>query len=229
MRKPAGLILILLYLAGGAGPSAQAQSSDEIARWVEEVTLGPEYGGSGKVCSRWVKTPKLSVFGATSEQQEVVASSLAHLNETLANTPIKRIELLSPNDSGANILVYFAPLRELPRLAKKHGFEYVEGNWGFFWTFWNRHRINRAIVLLASDKLRGKLLRHFTLEEITQSLGLLNDSSIFSDSIFYARQSNTQYLSERDKRLIIFFYNHIQPGAKLRDVQGKFKKHWQGG
>ncbi len=229
MRKPATLILIFLCLAGYANPSVQAQSSDRLARWVEKVTLGPEYGGGGKVCSRWVKTPKLSVFGATSEQQKVVASSLAHLNETLANTPIKRIELLSPNDSGANILVYFAPQRELPDLAKKHGFKYVEGNWGYFWTFWNRHKIHRAIVLLASDKLKGKLLRHFTLEEITQSLGLSNDSAIFSNSIFYAGWSYTQHLSELDKKLIIFFYNHIQPGAKLRDVQVAFKKHWQGG
>ena len=65
MRKPATLILIFLCLAGYANPSVQAQSSDRLARWVEKVTLGPEYGGGGKVCSRWVKTPKLSVFGAT--------------------------------------------------------------------------------------------------------------------------------------------------------------------
>ena len=226
MRKPAALILIFLWLVGWAPPSVQAQSSDKVARWVEEVILGAEYGGAGKICSRWVKTPRLSVFGATSLQRKVVASSLAHLNETLAKTPIKRIKQLSPNDGGASILVYFAPLRELPDLAKQHGFKYVEGNWGYFWTFWNGHRIYRAIVLLASDKLKGKLLKHFILEEITQSLGLSNDSRIFSGSMFYGGRSNTQHLSKLDKKLIIFFYNHIQPGAKRRDVQVAFKKYW---
>ena len=226
MRKSAALVLVFLCVAGWASPAVQAQSSDKLARWVEEVTLGPEFGGSGKICSRWVTTPTLSVFGATALQRKVVASSLAHLNKTLAKTPIKKIRRLSPNDDDASILVYFAPLRELPDLAKQHSFKYVEGNWGYFYTFWNRHRIHRAIVLLASDKLKGKLLRHFVLEEITQSLGLSNDSRIYSGSMFYGGQNNTQNLSQRDKKLIIFFYNHIQPGAKRRDVQVAFKKYW---
>ena len=124
MRKPAALILVFLCLAVWASPSVQAQSRDKIARWVEEVTLGPEFGGSGKICSRWVTTPTLSVFDATALQRNIVASSLAHLNKTLAKTPIKKIRRLSPNDDDASILVYFAPLRELPDLATQHGFKY---------------------------------------------------------------------------------------------------------
>ena len=226
MRKPAALILVFLCSAVWASPSVQAQSRHKIARWVEEVTLGPEFGGSGKICSRWVTTPTLSVFGATALQRKVVASSLAHLNKTLAKTPIKEIRRLSPNDDDASILVYFAPLRELPDLATQHGFKYVEGNWGLFYTFWNRHRIHRAIILLASDKLKGKDLRHFVLEEITQSLGVSNDSRIFSGSMFYGGRSNTQNLSKLDKKLIIFFYNHIQPGAEREDVQAAFRVYW---
>ena len=219
MRKPAALILVFLWL-GGCAPSVE--------RWVEQVTLGGEYYASrGKVSARWVKTPKLSVFGATSEQHEVVASTLAHLNDTLANTPINRIELINPNDRSADIVVYFARLGKFHDLAKWHGFKYVEGNWGYFYAFSRGRIINGAIVLLASDKLRGNLLRHFTLEEITQSLGLFNDSWVFSESIFYAGRSNTQHLSELDKKLIIFLYKHIQPGSNRRDVRVVFKKYWK--
>ncbi|GAN32504.1 MAG: hypothetical protein UZ01_00774 [Candidatus Brocadia sinica] len=224
----------LSFLAVIAGfcsvPSASAHPNDRVAHWVEQVILGPEFGGVGKICSRWVKTPRLSIFGASEQQQKVVTDVITHLNETLTKTPIKKIELLKATDVGADIQVYFAPLQDFPSLAKQHKFQYVQDNWGYFWTFWNgRHEIESAFVLLASDKLQGKALQHFALEEITQSLGLSNDSPVFPESIFYAKGNNggdVQQFSNLDKQLIVFFYNHIQPGATRGEVQAAFKKHW---
>lgn len=211
-------------------PSAHAQEDERVLRWIEEVVLRPEFGGSGKVCSRWVRSPSLSFFGATVEQEKLVAETVAHLNQTLAETPIQQIKLLKSNNTNADILVYFAPLKEFPVFAQKHNFRYVEGNYGYFWTFWNPgHEIERAYVLLASDKLQGKKLRHFALEEITQTLGLSNDSPIFPDSIFYAKGDdggNAQQLSDLDKKLIRFFYNHVRPGAREAELRAAYWKYW---
>lgn len=209
---------------------ANAHPDEKILLWVEEVILGPEFGGAGKVCSRWAKGPSLSIFGATPQQEEVVVGAVVHLNYTLAQTPIKQIVLLKANDTDADIRIYFAPLKELPTFAEKHNFYYAAGNWGYFWTFWNyQHEIERGFVLLASDRLKDKQLRHFALEEITQVLGLSNDSPIFPESIFYAMGNdggNAQQLSKLDKKLITFFYNHILPGAKQADVRTAFKQYW---
>jgi hypothetical protein len=68
------------------------------------------------------------------------------------------------------------------------------------------------------------------LEEVTQSLGLMNDSPVFPDSIFYSGPDGggkATELSALDKKLIIFFYNHVRPGAGPAEVRAAFQKHWQ--
>lgn len=226
------LVALLLPLLAPARPAA-AQTPDEVLAWAATVILGPEYGGDGKVCSRWVKAPTLSVFGGTDEERAVVADTVKQINAVLADTPLKGIKPLGPGDERADIRVYFAPLADFPKLADRHAFKYVEGNWGYFWTFWNgRREIDRAYVLLASDKLAGKRLRHFALEEITQCLGLMNDSPAFPDSIFYSKGDDggdAQKLSELDAKLIRFFFTHIQPGDRQPEVRAAFRKHWPKG
>jgi hypothetical protein len=64
-----------------------------------------------------------------------------------------------------------------------------------------------VFVLLATDKLSGKTLRHFTFEELTQALGLARDSSLFSDSVFFANGADggsAQELAALDRRLVTF-------------------------
>ena len=174
---------------------ALGQSSKKVWRWIDQVCSGPEFGTTA-VSAKWGSSPSLSVFGANREQHRIVEDVVSELNEVLQETPLKKIRLLEPNKS-AGIRVYFAPIRKFPDLAKKHNFEYVRGNQGYFYVFWSGgYRINRAYVLLASDKLHGARLKHFALEEITQSLGLMNDSSAFSDSIFYSGSSSTEHLSK---------------------------------
>jgi hypothetical protein len=96
--------------------------------------------------------------------------------------------------------------------------------------FWNQeYAIQRAIVLLAADKLQGHSLRHFALEEITQALGLASDSPRLADSIFYASGpdgGDAQHLSDLDAQLITFFYNHVRPGARPAEVRRLFQRHW---
>jgi hypothetical protein len=230
MRRPLFLPAAVLMTGLLLAATALAQPEPRVARWVEGVILGPEFGGAGKVCSRWVRSPTLSVFGAKAPQKEILERTVEQLNEVLAKTPIKEIRLLGDNDTSAEIRVYFAPLRQFPALAKQHGFPYVQGNWGYFWTFWNpRHEITRAYVLLATDKLTGDRLRHFALEEVTQSLGLSNDSAEFPESIFYSRGGDggsATRLSDLDRKLIVFFYNHVAPGARAKEVRQATKKHW---
>lgn len=199
--------------------------------WAQTVLLGSEFGGSGKVCSRWTRSPTLSVFGGSAQHHKVIADTVAHINETLAATPIRRIQLLKPESKHANIRVDFAPLSDFPGLARKHRFNVTPGNLGYFYTFWNgRNEIQSAFVMLATDKLSGKKLQHYALEEITQSLGLSSDSPAFPDSIFFENGSNfgsATKLSTNDRTLVRIFYNHIKPGARRNDVREAIKTHWQ--
>lgn len=208
-----------------------AQIDARTARWAESVVVGTEFGGNGKFTARWVKSPTLSVFNGTPTQENYVADVVSALNETLMHTPIKRIRPVDANTASADLHVYFLKLDDMPAQCKKLGFKHTPGNWGLFNMFWNGDReIQRAYVLIATDKLQGKRMQHFLLEEITQSLGLACDSPEFEDSIFYEKNNdggNAQKLSDRDQKLIRFFYNHVPAGSDAAAVRAALKKHWK--
>ena len=209
---------------------ARAAEEDEVLRWIEDVVLGPEYGGSGAICARWVRTPTLSVVEAPAPECEMIAACVEEINRALARTSIREIRIDRPGNLGADILVYCVRQKEFPALARKHAFQYVEGNLGYFWTFWNdRHEINSGIVLLASDRLTAETFRHFALEEITQVLGLSGDSPVFAESVFYSQGNDggrAEHLSSLDVKLIDFFYRQIPPGSRTAEVRIAYWRHW---
>ena len=180
---------------------------------------------------RWVRTPTLSVFGADQTQETVVREAVEHLNQSLSATPIRQIMLLYPGNDRADILVYFAPTKKFPSIAGRHRFPYTKGNLGYFWTWWNgRNEIYRGVVMISSDVIDKRRMRHYVLEEITQVLGLSNDSPRFHESIFYSYHSDggtAQWLCDQDKRLVHFFYNYIAPGDQKPEVQAAFKHYWR--
>jgi hypothetical protein len=222
---------IALIVTLGCATATSAASDTAIRRWVEQVLLGTEFGGDGKISARWVKTPTLSVFGGTAEQVALVNRTVRHINETLASTPISKIDVIGRDNEKANIRVYLAPTDKFTSIAARHGFKYVPGNLGYVYVFWNgRRQIQRAFVMLTTDARHQSYLPHLALEEITQSLGLMNDSPEFADSIFYAKggdDGQVVKLSALDKALIVFFYKHIRPGARAADVRRAFDAHWK--
>jgi len=205
----------------------------ELQKFVEDVCLGAEYQDwnwfRAPRVSRWVASPKLSLFGASDEHKQVIADVIIEINDALKETPI-RIEALEPNTEDASLKVFFAPIEEFNQISRQHGFNFESGNLGYFWVFWNReHEIQKAIVLLATDRLQGKQLTHFALEEITQALGLMNDSMLFKYSIFYEQDGDTgnvTSLSVLDRQIIRFFYTHLKPGYYRADVSQAFKTNW---
>jgi len=222
-------LLVIAGLGALAAMEVSAQENAEL-RWIEDVVLGPEYGGTGAICARWVRTPSLSVLEGSELERRVIAECIGEINRALAATPIREIALDRPGNHRADIVVYCVPLKRFPELARKHGFPYVEGNLGYFWTFWNeRHEIQFGIVLLASDALAGQTLRHFALEEMTQVLGLSGDSPVFSESIFYSRGDDggtAEHLSTMDTQLIEFYYRHIAPGSRTAEVRIACWRYW---
>lgn len=183
--------------------------------------------------ARWTMPIRLSVMRGDTAVRADLLSLIPTLNETLepAGTPIR---LVGDGDDAAELKVYFAPTSEFAGISKAHGGWYIEGNDGYFFAFWNaRFELERVFVLIATDKLSGKRLRHITFEEVTQALGPANDSALFSDSIFYENaadkdaETNAQTeLTARDRKLLSFFYNRVKPGDRKTAVDRAFDAHW---
>ena len=210
---------------------AQSTLDQNTIRFVADVLCGTEFAeNEEKLCSRWAKAPSLSTFGPGSHHPAVIANVVRQLNECLPAS--NQIKLLEPDNSSANIKVYFVPLAQFPAISKENGFATLDGNLGFFDVRWNaKYEIERATVLIADDKLRGRRLHHFVLEEVTQCFGLAGDSKRIPGSVFYEDRSKKLFgeatrLSDLDKKLIRFLYTHVRPGSQPVELGVALARHW---
>lgn len=227
------LTLLTLVWFSFCPPTGLGQTIDpEVARFVGEVAVGTEYNEGSRVTVKWSDPVKLSLYDADAKQTRITKECIDKINRALATTNMK-IEVLEANDPDATLKVYFAPLANFQEIADKHDINYVQGNWGYFYLMWNdKYEIKRAVVMLASDRLRGQRLKHFALEEITQALGLAGDSSRFEESLFFENQSRRKTgtateLSELDTKLLRFFYNRVEPGMHAVELGILMAKQWQ--
>lgn len=204
-------------------------SPEDVRAWAKEVILGSEFGDQVPVCTRWTKSPTLSVIAGEPDELADLDAALAAINSELEPIGLP-VQVVPPGDTTADIEVHFVPLDEFDAIARANGFEYVPGNDGYFWIFWDSSfRLDKSYVLLASDLLRGDVRRHFVAEEVTQSLGPANDSSIFLDSVFFQQGAFgglAPRLSELDLKLLRFMYTELEPGDREPELDAAFDRTW---
>jgi hypothetical protein len=227
--------LVVLTVLG----EARAEAPGEELPWAEEVLLRGELAveGTRTGTRRWLTAPRLTILGGTKEQKKVVADAVAHLNEALRDTPIKGIELLKPHDGRATITVHFARRARLASVAqlyrlhpalvkqiKKKKWSYVSS---ILPTPANQWVVGSGILLLPSDPAYEATLPSLSLQGLCTLLGLIRRSNRFEKSVFFEdgeKKSSEARLTERDRRLIVWYYNHVPPGTEVLD--GLFEKHW---
>jgi hypothetical protein len=214
-------------------PAPPAEDRAQVKRWVMDVALGTEFpasGGPAEVVRRWTQPIRLSVMRGGRASRKDLDDVVSVLDGLLRPRGLS-MEIVGDGDRTAKLQVFYAPSAELGGIASANGFSYLAGNDGFFYTFWNAaFELDRVYVLLATDKLSGTTMRHFTFEEVTQALGLARDSAIFSDSIFFASGDDggkAQDLSELDRRLVTFLYAHTRPGDDRAALSTAFDRHWR--
>ncbi len=223
------LAVLSVFLAFAAPASAELPDARTL-RWIEQVLLGHEFGKTKAKVVRWAR-PRItvSVFGANAEGKAAVAQAVEALRQALAGSG-PRLVLENDDAPWANIQVYFSSKAGLPALAAKYQIKAPPDDLGFFWLRWdNRNVITRAYVFLASDKLAGRGLRHFALEEIAQSLGLAGDSPEFADSIFFQHEKDggqVQQLSPLDQKLIRWLHTNGWPGDDAAALRERLRASW---
>ncbi len=226
-------ILCQMLFSGALNSTTSAQETKDknTLLFVGDVLTKTEYEitGGGRVI-RWEKPPTLSVFGDQDRHPPVVAQTLRDINRAMPGH--LQINQLPDEDESALIKLYFIKLESFAEIAKEHNFEVIANNRGFFFVQWNgKFEIISAIVLIAEDKLSGRALSHFVLEEVVQTMGLVGDSKRFSKSIFYesaplSRFGTSTRLSPLDRKLIGFLYQHVPAGSVAIEVGQLFEKHW---
>ena len=190
--------------------TGRTYSQEEIDYFLE-VALGSEYGDSEQVIKKWAKDLKIEVLGApTEEDMQTLESVIEEISGLVSGVKVLVVE------RNPNVEMHFAPEDDFESIEEN----YVPVNYGFFWSYWNaRSELYRSRILISTDEVTQAERSHLIREEVTQVLGLMNDSSRYIDSIFYEGWTETNRYSELDKSVIEMLYREdIEPGMTTNEV-----------
>ena len=192
-------------------PLEGASYESEAVEYFYEVAFGGEYGSSELELHKWGRDIRIKVHGTpTADDLDTLSQVVGDLNYLVTGLTIQ-IE-----ETNANVNLYFVPESEFPSIESK----YIATNFGFFRVWWDSNgSIYKARILISSKGITQKQRSHLVREELTQILGLLNDSWRYPDSIFYQGWTSVNEYTALDRSVI-----PILDKARLERIGGGFKK-----
>ena len=201
--------------------------------YLREVLLNKEFGaGSGSIV-RWIESPDVVLVEGSESSRAVLNRVTKQLNDALEGTPTK-LESVIESKKDRRIEVFMVPGSRFRAIGRTRGFKVHGKQDGYVWVFWDTRKkfIQRATVMVAVDRIDGDLLEHVLLEELTQSLGPLGDTTILPESVMFQRGSNhgrAPKLSDWDCRMLKLLYGHLKPGDEEAEVREAYFRFWKTG
>jgi hypothetical protein len=176
-----------------------------------EIAGQVEYGGSDGLIHKWAEDVRLLVIGnPTRRDRTALDNTIADLNALIAPRQIILVE------DDPNLELYFAPESEFATILP----EYVPVNMGYIYIWWDdAGAITRGVMLVSTTGITADERAHLIREELTQSLGLLADTTRYENSIFYQEWTTTNRYSPLDRTVIEMLYlPEILPGMTLDEA-----------
>lgn len=203
------------------GVSAFSASAND-AHWQEPsyiensfitIALGREHGRATGRLSKWASAIRFSISDHTADRalhQQMTSQHLAHL-AAITNLDIAP----SPSIEETNLQIIFASENDLDTLMQSDfgiasealRFRLSRDGVCFAWIPATKHAISHARVIIPVDRARahGKLMA-CVVEELTQVLGLANDSDAVFPSVFNDHSHN-DFLTGLDFVLLKLMYH----------------------
>lgn len=175
---------------------------EEIEYFIE-IALGSEFGGEADRLKKWKGPIRVHMTGEAEEtDRSTLIQVLEDLNAMVPHLDI-RLEAQAPN-----LIIHLIPHKAFVRHTSPRT---AEENMGlFFYDDDGMGVIRQAKVLVASD-LAPAERAHLLREELTQALGLGQDSWRYPDSIFYQGWTMVQRYAPMDVRVIQMLYDPKVP------------------
>ena len=182
-------------------------SVEDVIRYFNEVCLDSEFVNSGdpSVVQKWAVPISYTLNGDYTQED---LATLGNFEDWLNG--IEGFPGISRTDDPArtNLRIHFCTQADMPTLM---GPNFVNMDGAV--TFWyDNDRIYNAIICYRTD-LDQQLRNSVILEEIYNSLGPIQDTTLRPDSIIYQEFSQPQWLSPMDELILRLLYHpDIQPG-----------------
>ena len=227
------LLPLLLVLDGcNKAPAVETKSEGEkqVLRYLNEVLLEKDFGaGDGRVV-RWIESPEVVLVEGSIEHRKILNRVLVQLNGALKGTSM-RLRSVERSTSERLVEVFMVPQSRFGAIGREQGFNPPPNQDGYVWVKWNTEKkfIYRATVLVAVDRIKAKLLQHVLLEEMTQALGPLGDTTVTPDSVMYEKgldHGKAPNLGEWDRRMLGLLYGHLNPGDGGIEVGVAYARFW---
>jgi hypothetical protein len=183
-------------------PKVKKEHSVESKEYFNEIALKSEFKGNMKNVLKWTSDMKIYVDG---NKKGYLIDELKRIVSEL-NGIIDPIEIKIVNSkSESNYIVYFGNYQNLKNDYKIYYPELLENNYGYFEIMPNNSGLMYVDITRTSNVDAQK---HLLREELTQSLGLVNDSYRYPESIFYQGWTTTTEFAPIDRELIDMLYNN---------------------
>ena len=182
-----------------------------------EVALNSEFGDADRKVHKWEEQIQFYLFPSEdSEKYETyIKEHIDRLNEVEGFPGI----IFAGSQEEAELTLEFITAEEMKSLTgpgSEEAFGYATISW------YNKDgRIFKGSVYIVREADSGEEdVKHTIVEELTQAMGLMNDSDRYPDSIFYQGYSTVHELSEADNILLKLHYSpYITPGMNETQVR----------
>lgn len=193
-------IFLSFYLSGCKDRPEKIYKLNAEQQYFMKIALGSEFGGGNEVLKKWGND--INIFVNHDSQTELlmeldqILSELNALSSTITFNIVPTIE-------EANFVIFLTDANTYGAYETSTQ-PYLDGNWGMVWIYWNgANEIYKGSMYV--DIVRNtdlNCMKHLLREELTQGLGLLNDSYDYEASIFYQGWTCTPSYAEIDKAII---------------------------
>lgn len=201
-------------------------SEQEAWEYFEKIILGSEYKSKSLgYIKKWQKSIKYTLLGeganevCKKEMQNIVLEL-----RTLTQLNIQEVN----NEKDANIIIFLGKGEDFVKIYEAGAKDMIQDNDGIFFIYWNNKKEIYKANIYINSSVRIFAQKHLLREEFTQSLGFINDSYRYTESIFQTKWTYTQKFTKIDKFLIQVLYDKVlKSNMKTEEVKIVFPKLYQ--
>ena len=197
---------------------SQDLSEKKILEYYQHIALKQEFKDSKERVKKWTGNINIYCEGKwNTELHKELQLIIKDLSALIGKVKINVVK----SKTKANYTIFIGSPEDYVKNIEPKAEERVARNFGLFFIYWDQNkRIFKGSMYI--DPERAHTLtwqKHLLREELTQSLGLMNDSLEYKNSIFFEKYSQTTSFSELDKILIKLHYSKfIRPNMSKIDV-----------
>ena len=221
-NKGRSLLAAALLMAFPAAAADRTVTVDELVAYFDAIVFGSELDArfANKVVAKWQK-PRLTVSIEQKATQEHLKLIQHHLDALSAISEIKFGGTRTPDT--ADIRILFLPGAQMGAISGPNidpeAVRLAAANANCYFLNWKQpeSRIVKALIVADVDKDIA-VLNSCLLEELTQSLGLPNDSDLLRPSIF-SDKDRLYELAPQDRVLLFALYHSwMKPGLPREEA-----------